>query len=241
MATFVLIHGAFRGGWSFRFVRERLQAQGHTVFAPSLTGAGDRAHLIASVLGLETWTLDITRLLESEDLKDVILVGHSMGGFVATAVSERVAERLAHLVFLDAPVPRHGETAAEQLPQDIRRRFPTPERAAVIPPFPVAPSTWIDAELATWINARLTPSPVAPALDPLILTNPKAVALPRTYVFCEPSNEMLPAFHARRRLEAEGSRVRVVEAPHDLILTHPDLVTEFLDGIARDIAQRAKA
>ncbi len=144
MATFVLIHGAFRGGWSFQFVQERLQAQGHTVFAPSLTGAGDRGHLIASVQGLDTWTQDITRLLESEDLKAVILVGHSMGGFVATAVSEGAAERIAHLVFLDAPVPRPGETAWEQLPGNIRARFPTPERAALVPPFPVASSTLID-------------------------------------------------------------------------------------------------
>lgn len=239
MATFVLIHGAFRGGWSFRFVRERLQAQGHTVFAPSLTGAGDRAHLIASVEGLDTWTNDITRLLESEDLKDVILAGHSMGGFVATAVSERAAGRLAHLVFLDAPVPRPGETASEQLPPDVRGRLPTPERTAIIPPFPVAPSAFIDPAMAAWINARLTPSPVAPALDPLILTNPQALALPRAYLFCEPGNEMLPAFHARRRLEAEGALVSVVQAPHDLTLTHPDLVTAFLVGIVLNLEPSA--
>ncbi len=99
----------------------------------------------------------------------------------------------------------------------------------------------MDAALAAWINARLTPSPVAPAFDPLILTSPLALALPRTYVFCEPANEMLPAFHARKRLEAEGAPVRVVQAPHDLILTHPDLVTALLTGIALGVEPQAEA
>lgn len=232
MATFVLIHGAFRGGWCFRFVGEKLLSRGHSVFAPSLTGAGERAHLLTSVQGLDTWIDDVARLLDVEDLRNVILVGHSMGGFVAAAVSERSADRLAHVVFLDAPVPRNGETAMEQLPENVRARFPTPARDTVMPPSPLRPSAAIDAVLATWINERLTPSPVAPALDPLRLTNPRALALPRTYVFCEPSNEMLPAYHARRRLESEGVAVSIVEAPHDVMLTHPNVVVDVLEEAA---------
>ena len=160
MATFVLIHGAFRGGWAWQRVRRLLQAEGHEVFAPSLTGAGERAHLCDTGITLETWTDDIASLLEAEDLRDVILVGHSQGGVIITAASARCAARLAHLVYLDAPVPQDGQAAVDLTPPEIRARFGEPPRDAIAQPIPVRAGEEFSETDAAWINARLTPMPV---------------------------------------------------------------------------------
>lgn len=106
VATFVLVHGAFSGAWSWnRFVVPQLRASGHTVFATTLTGLGDRTHLAHPGIDLDTHVQDVVNVLYYEDLHDVILVGHSYGGKVITGVADRSADRLAHLVYLDAIVP----------------------------------------------------------------------------------------------------------------------------------------
>jgi len=109
VATFVLVHGGFHGGWCWRRVAPPLRAAGHAVYTPTLTGLGERAHLATPAIGLDTHIRDVLGVLEYEELRDVVLVGHSMAGMVVTGVAERAADRLAHLVYLDACVPRDGE------------------------------------------------------------------------------------------------------------------------------------
>ncbi|MGH8724055.1 MAG: alpha/beta fold hydrolase, partial [Burkholderiales bacterium] len=111
MTTFVLIHGAWHGGWCWRFVRPLLK--GHEVFAPSLTGLGERKHLVRADIGLDTHIEDVAALLEMEDLKDVVLVGHSYGGMVITGAAARAPARIQRLVYLDAFVPESGKCALE--------------------------------------------------------------------------------------------------------------------------------
>ena len=106
MATFVLVHGGWAGGWQWREVASLLRAAGHDVFTPTLTGLGERVHLASPDVGLDTHIQDILMVLEYEELRDVILVGYSYSGMVITGVAERAPERLAHLVYLDAYVPR---------------------------------------------------------------------------------------------------------------------------------------
>ena len=113
MTSFVLVHGAFRGGWAWGRVRRLLSAQGHEVFSPSLTGMGDRAHLRPEPLGLSVWVDDVVALVVTEDLTDVVLVGHSQGGMVISAVAERLPGPLAHLVYLDAPVAQPGDRGVD--------------------------------------------------------------------------------------------------------------------------------
>src|SRR5262245_19399398 len=105
MATFVFVHGAWHGVWSWRFVADRLYRRGHSVHTPSLTGLGDRAHLAGPHIGLETHVEDIASLIRSHDLWSVILVGHSYGGIVVRAVADRLVERVRELFYLDALVP----------------------------------------------------------------------------------------------------------------------------------------
>lgn len=108
MTSFVLVHGAWCGGWIWKHVASALRARGHDVLTPTLTGLGERAHLASPEVGLGTHVEDVVRVLEYDDLTDVVLVGHSYGGMVVTGVGDRVPERLAQLVYLDAFVPREG-------------------------------------------------------------------------------------------------------------------------------------
>jgi pimeloyl-ACP methyl ester carboxylesterase len=119
MANFVLVHGAWHGGWCWRFVRERLKE--HQVFTPSLTGLGERRHLAGPDIDLETHITDVVSLLEMEDLHDVMLVGHSYGGMVVTGAADRVPQRIKRLVYLDAFVPENGKCLLD---------YVVPERAA---------------------------------------------------------------------------------------------------------------
>jgi pimeloyl-ACP methyl ester carboxylesterase len=232
MATFVLIHGAYRGGWSWQRVRRLLQAAGHEVFAPSLTGAGERAHLDDGHITLATWIDDVVKLLEYEDLREVILVGHSQGGVVMTAASEYAAERLAHLVFIDAPVLEDGQAAIDLLPPAVTAQFSLPLAEPLSPPHSLLPGNGLSETDVQWINARLTPTPVAPSLEPLRLQNPAALALPRSYFFCRDTPKFFPSAYTRQRFDETGVAYQVLEAGHDVILSHPQLVADTLTQIA---------
>ncbi len=121
MTTFVLVHGAWQGGWCWRFVAPALRRGGHEVYAPTLTGLGDRAHLARPGIDLDLHGQDVVALLEMEDLHDVVLLGHSYGGMVVTGVADRCATRIRHLVYLDAFVLENGKCALDYI---------VPERAA---------------------------------------------------------------------------------------------------------------
>lgn len=112
MSTFVLVHGGWDGGWAWRPVARELQAEGHEVFTPTLTGSGERVHLASPAVGLDTHVLDIVNVLRYEDLSDVILVGFSYSGMVITGVAEQIPDRIAQLIYLDAFAPQDGQSVA---------------------------------------------------------------------------------------------------------------------------------
>src|SRR5262249_25595660 len=123
MATFVLVHGAWHGGWCWRDVAARLRRAGHDVYAPSLTGLGERAHLARPGIALDDHVQDVVALLQMEALSDVVLVGHSYGGMVVTGAADREAARIRRLVYLDAFVPESGRCVLD---------YVVPERAAAM-------------------------------------------------------------------------------------------------------------
>ena len=106
--TFVIVHGAWGGGWAFREVDRLLRAEGHTVYRPTLTGQGERNHLANEAIDLDLHIQDVVNVILWEDLKDVVLVGHSYGGMVVTGVADRIPERIGCLVYLDALLPENG-------------------------------------------------------------------------------------------------------------------------------------
>jgi pimeloyl-ACP methyl ester carboxylesterase len=235
MNPFVLIHGAFRGGWSFARLRPLLEAKGHPTYAPSLPGAGEHAASLDGTMTLARYAQCVASFLELEDLERVILVGHSQGGLVALAASELAHRRIARLVLLDSPVPRHCERAIDLVPRALAgMKVPPLARDMVLPPRPVTASETISASDAAWINARTCPSPVGPSLDPLVLANPRALALPASYVFFAKTPDTYPCAHGRQRLDDERIAYRTLDAPHDAPITHAPLVAGVLLEIARE-------
>jgi pimeloyl-ACP methyl ester carboxylesterase len=223
----ILVHGAFRGGWAWQKVRRILQRNGCEVFAPSLTGAGEKIHFSAAEIMLETWLNDIVNLLNYEDLRDITLVGHSQGGIVIQAVAEAVTERISRLVFIDAPVLRDGESAIDILPPEIREKYGETPLNALIQPMPVHPNQHFSAADSAWINARLTPVPTNPSLEKVRLR--RSANLPQHYVFCSQTPPGYPANYTRRRFDNEGIDYELIDAPHDCIWTHAELIAEMLE------------
>ncbi len=226
MSVFVLVHGAFRGGWAWQRVRPHLVAAGYDVHAPSLLGAGERSAYVGQVRGLDSWVDDLAALVVAEDLRDVVLVGHSQGGLVTTALAARVPERLRCVVHLDAAVPRPGERAIDLLGAPAV----DPARDLVVPPRPLVAGDDLDERTAAWMNARLCGTPVAPSLDPV----PAVPAeVPQVFAFCAGTPEGYPSRVTRDRREAAGERDVLLDCGHDAPMTAPALVAELLLAAAR--------
>ena len=137
--TYVLVHGAWHGGWCWRSVRALLEKAGHQVHAPSLTGLGERKHLARPDIDLDTHIADIVHLLGMEDLRDVVLVGHSYGGMVMTGAADRAHERIARLVYLDAFVPENGKCTLDYVvPERAARMREEGEKTGFVSPPPMS-------------------------------------------------------------------------------------------------------
>lgn len=230
MTTFVLVAGAYAGGWIWRDVASRLRAAGHEVFTPTLTGLGERAHLARPEVDLDTHVQDLLGVLTFERLQEVVLVGHGTGGIVISAVAERAPERLAQLVYLDAVVLEDGECFADLW----RREEPSP--------MPIV-EAMVRAQGEGWRipvgqddDPRMTPQPLAPMQQPLRLGNPAAAALPRTFVYCTDRTDMA-RFDAiapsAARARAQGWRYRELPTGHHALQTAPAAVAEALLELAR--------
>ena len=172
MHTFVLVHGAWHGSWSWKRVRDLLIAQGHRVFTPTLSGVGERTHLLSPDIGLETHVSDILNLLRFEELDNVVLVGHSYGGVVAQHVVDRMPERIAVLLFLDAFVLEHGRSVTSYLPDNGAKHREGAHASGDgwrVPPIPAAAFEVNPADVA-WVDRQCTPMPLKALEDPARLT-----------------------------------------------------------------------
>jgi pimeloyl-ACP methyl ester carboxylesterase len=227
MATFVLVHGAWHGGWSWQPVAARLAAKGHTVYRPTLTGLGDRAHLISRDVDLATHIQDITSMLRFEDLHDVVLVGHSYAGMVITGVAAEVPERIARLVYYDAFVPDDGDCALDLLPAHVAEHFVAQAEAEgdgwLMPRRPLERLGVRDPEAKAWLQGRMVEHPLATYAAKLCV-RPETRQLPSSYISCTDWTRVLESQAERaRRL---GWPVQEIEADHEALATAPDLLTD---------------
>lgn len=234
--TYVLVHGAFHGGWCWRRVADRLQAAGQRVFTPTCTGAGERLHLLTAEGGLETAVTDIINVMIFEELQDVILVGHSFGGVVITGVADCEPDRIAHLVYLDATVLEDGECAFDCLSAEVaatrRQAARRTTGGLTMPPPPPGTFGVIDAVDTAWLRRRLTPQPMSTYTDPLHLSGPPGNGVPKTYIACtKPLYAPMAMSHTRVRGQ-EGWDWRELPTGHDAMITAPDAVVEILLSIA---------
>lgn len=235
--TFVLVHGAWHGGWCWRDVARSLRVAGHTVFTPTQTGLGERRHLLSEAVDLDVFAQDVANVLEAEELADVILVGHSFGGNTITLVADRLPERLRHLVYLDAAVVNGGQSVFAEYPADLvaarRRAAAESPGGLTIPTPPPAFFGVPDGSDAAWVARRMTPHPIATYEQPLQLRNSViGNGLPCTYIACvDPVYAPLEVYRQRvKGFIAAGLpwSWREIATGHDAMVTAPDALTEIL-------------
>jgi len=237
MATFVLVHGGGHGGWCYNKLSPLLRAAGHTVLSPSLTGCGDRKHLLSPDVGLGTHITDIVNLLEYEDLSEVILAGHSYGGMVITGVADRVPDRIRELVYLDAAHPVDGESLRKVAPQQIEPAYAGARSVdgveLVLWPMPGMAAFFgvTDPADGAWTDSKLTPHPWKCFDEPLRLGNGDAMRrIPRTNINCTES--LRNSSEQWRARQLAGARNFEIDTGHDLMITEPRAVADMLLEIA---------
>lgn len=181
--TFVLLHGAWHGGWCWKRVADTLRQKGHTVFTPTMTGLGERSHLLNKEVNLSTHIADIMNTIEWENLTDIVLVAHSYGGLVASGVAERLHDRIASIIFIDAFLPENGETLLEKSSpafiDAINRAIAAGDDGIKAPPSAAFGIAAADRE---WVDSKTTPQPVGTYTEKAIYTGGREKIAKRTYV-----------------------------------------------------------
>jgi pimeloyl-ACP methyl ester carboxylesterase len=225
-ATFVLVHGAWHGGWCWRRVTDRLTANGHYAVAPTLSGVGERSHLASDAITLSTQIDDVVNEIKWKDLDHVVLVGHSYGGMVITGVAERMRERIAAIVYLDAVVPSDGQS------------FPMLRGATAaalpVPTVPAPPAAYfkVNEKDLAWVASKVTPHPTRCFTDPLRVsgayqTIPKEVYI-RAPAFPQPAFD---AAYERCRADSAWKTFEI-SGGHDVMLDQPTELVTILEGLA---------
>ena len=238
MTQILIVHGAWSAGWAWKKMRPLLRDLGHEVFTPTLTGLGERAHLASPQVDLGTHIDDMRAVLEFEDLRDVLLLGHSYGGMVATGVADRATgggtSRIAQLVYLDAFVPRDGQCLFDLVPAAARARNIEAARSDGggwrIPASPMPADTRAD-DLA-WATPLRRPMPLKCFETPLRLQG-AVDALPRSYIYCNRSapGDVFKPFAEHARASA-GWQYFELDASHNPHITMPETLAELLHRIA---------
>lgn len=236
MATFVLVHGGGHGGWCYQAVARLLRAAGHEVYTPTLTGLGEREHLLRADIDLDLQITDVVKLLEFEDLRDVILVGHSYGGMVITGIADRATDRIGHRVYLDAAYPTDGQSLVDHAgPMMLAARqfgktvdgielvlFPSPE----MPRFYGV----TDESQIAWMAPKLTPHPWKCFEQKLWLTNEAAMrAVPESHIIC---TSTIPGRDMETLKARSNGRIWDIDTGHDLMVTEPEWTAARLLDVA---------
>jgi pimeloyl-ACP methyl ester carboxylesterase len=234
VTTFVLVHGAWQGGWVWQRVAPLLRAAGHDVHTPTLTGLGERAHLLHAEVGLDTHVRDVVGVLDFEDLSEVVLVGTSYGGAVITAVADSAAARLSRLIFIDGFLPGDGQSVFDLMPPAFPDAFRTAARQHGdgwrIPAGEELLDLWgvgAPADRA-WLGPRLSDFPLRCFEQPAKLPTDGASAVPRTYIACTayPAAAAFGPFVDRAR--TEGWEVAELPTGHVPMVTMPQELSALL-------------
>lgn len=220
--TFLLVHGAWHGGWCWKKLTPLLRVAGHQALTPTLTGLGERSHLLSSAVDLTTHVDDVTAVLNYEDLHDVVLVGHSYGGMVIAGVAEKAGARLAQLIYLDAFLPENGKAVKDYAPLNPTRddgwRVPVPGKP---PRFGVTNEQDIE-----WMEKRLGDQPIKTFTEPARLSASPNRSLREAFIQCTKA----PFFtEAAERAKRQGFQSReMLTAGHDAMITQPEALAKML-------------
>ena len=232
MATFVLVHGAWHGAWCWRRVARLLRSAGHEVFTPTLTGVGERSHLLNSAIDVDTHILDVANEMKWQDLRNVVLVGHSYGGMVISGVAEKMEAAIASLVMLDAFMPEDGQCVLDIYPPQMREPVLAVLRsgATTLPPR-AAVLFKVNEKDRAWVDAQCTPQPIQCWLQKLTLTGARERIAKKTYI--RAAGHPNPYFDAGLA-KARAGKWRTYELPcgHDVMLDMPERLAEILQEAA---------
>jgi pimeloyl-ACP methyl ester carboxylesterase len=237
MRTYLCLPGAWMGAWSWQFVLERLHAAGHRARALPFRGVGERAAELSPKLDNDVFLADTIATLEAEDLKEVVLVGHSFGSLIAGLVTDRIPERIAHLVIIDGGIPQDGQSIFGRIPAGIvakRQKLVQVVNGTQVLPFaPVGSLIIDDPALAAWTHRQLTPHPLACYTKPIRLEYPAGNGRPMTYIACTKPRYPVSAGMHEKVQTMPHVRFRPIEAGHNCIISAPELVTRELLEIPR--------
>ena len=234
MSTYVLVHGAWHGGWCWKRVRKALQARGHEVFTPTLTGVGERSHLLSRQINLDTHIDDVVNLIQWEELSDVILCGHSYGGCVISGVADRIPDRIGALVYLDAFVLKNGQSLHDTLPPE-QLKMQMEATAAhgegwKVPPIP-AEVFAVNAGDAEWVNRQCTMQPLATFQQAIKLSGKADGIKNVTFILATGfADSPFPQFYELAK--AKGWKTLKMACGHDVMLDLPAELTQVLDEVA---------
>lgn len=238
---FVLVHGSWHGGWCWSRVRPLLSAAAHVSHAVTLTGVGERRHLLSAAVDLNTHVQDVLGLIEAEELSDIVLVGHSYGGLVITGVVGALQAQgrvglLRHLVYLDAHTPRNGERWYDLMaPELAQQRLQEGMSAGggVFLPAPDAAVFGLSGDDRDWVNRRQTPQPLGAFTTPVVVDDAAWADMPRTYIDCvNPQLSLLDVSRARVKADARW-RYRTMDIGHDPMVNAPQALADLLLEAAR--------
>ncbi|WP_029584949.1 alpha/beta fold hydrolase [Bradyrhizobium sp. URHD0069] len=230
MANFVLVHGAWHGGWCWKRVAELLRTKHHSVFTPTLTGLCERSHLLNPDIDLDTHILDIVNEIKWKDLRDVILVGHSYGGMVVSGVVEKMEKSIAALVMADAFFPADGQSSCDidpMKPQILKARD---EGVTALPPLPAA-MLGVNEKDRAWVDAKCTPQPIQCFLQPISLTGARERIGKKAFIRAKdfPYAGFDAGMSAARIREWD---IHEVPGGHDVMIDAPKQLAEILDRLA---------
>jgi pimeloyl-ACP methyl ester carboxylesterase len=231
--TFVLVHGAWHGGWCWRRVSDLLEAKGHKVFTPTLTGLGERSHLLRQGINVSTHATDVVNLMKWERLSGVVLCGHSYGGMVVSLVAEQMAPAIASIVFLDAFVPENGDSMFDLTSDAVRAglKAATERGDLGVPPRPAA-AFLVNEKDQAWVDSLCGPQPIGAFTEKLALNGAREKIGKKTYIRAGAYPN--PGFDkALERVKADKSwRNYSVPCGHDVMVDMPDRLAEILLEVA---------
>ncbi len=227
--TFVLVHGAWHGGWCWRRVSDLLEKQGHKVFAPTLTGLGERSHLLTKDVNVSTHVTDIVNVLRWEDLKDVVLVGHSYGGLVINGVAEQAGDRISSIIFLDAFLPENGDSFLEKsspgFKSAIEAALGRNETSFKAPP---ASAFGVEEKDRAWVDSKTTPQPIGTYSEKAIYTGGRDKIAKKAYIRAEGYKS--PTFDANvAKVKSKPDwKLAEIQIGHDVMVIAPDQLVTLL-------------
>ncbi len=228
-STFVLVHGAWHGGWCWQRVAERLRADGHNVFTPTLTGLGERSHLLRAGIDLKTHITDVVNVIKWEGLTDVVLCGHSYGGFIISGVAEVMAPLIRSIVFLDAFMPKNGESIRDlTAPTVLETIDGALQRSDLAIPPRSAEAFGVNPADRAWVDRMCVGQPIGCFTDKIVLTGARDKIAKKSYI--RAAAYANPGFdRALASVKSDPSwRTYAVNCGHDVMVDDPARLTEIL-------------